>query len=299
MLDAKITTLLAVVEKQSFTKAAEALGLTQPAVSQHIRQLEEDLGIKLFNRADRSLGLTKEGEIAVKYARRIVQLYQNLKLAIKDSKKNIKHLTVGVSHTSESNMVSEVFAKYAKEHEGVNIRIISDDINTLYTRLKTYQIDLIVAEGRILDYNFNSILLDTDYLVLAVSNENPLSRRSVITLEELKKEKLILRLPNSGTRSLFEAHLESNNEDLDAFNVTIEVDNIATIKDLVIHDFGVSILPKSACLNEIRKKKLTVIPIENLSMTREINIVYHKDFEHMDILRGITSIYQKLSASRN
>ena len=298
-MDAKITTLLAVVEKQSFTKAAEALGLTQPAVSQHIRQLEEDLGIKLFNRADRSLGLTKEGEIAVKYARRIVQLYQNLKLAIKDSKKNINHLTVGVSHTSESNMVSEVFAKYAKEHEGVNIRIISDDINNLYTRLKTYQIDLIVAEGRILDYNFNSILLDTDYLVLAVSNENPLSRRSVITLEELKKEKLILRLPNSGTRSLFEAHLESNNEDLDAFNVTIEVDNIVTIKDLVIHDFGVSILPKSACLNEIRKKKLTVIPIENLSMTREINIVYHKDFEHMDILRGITSIYQKLSASRN
>ena len=145
MLDAKITTLLAVVEKQSFTKAAEALGLTQPAVSQHIRQLEEDLGIKLFNRADRSLGLTKEGEIAVKYARRIVQLYQNLKLAIKDSKKNIKHLTVGVSHTSESNMVSEVFAKYAKEHEGVNIRIISDDINNLYTRLKTYQIDLIAG----------------------------------------------------------------------------------------------------------------------------------------------------------
>lgn len=172
-MDAKITTLLAVVESQSFTKAAEALGLTQPAVSQHIRQLEEDLGIKLFNRADRSLGLTKEGEIAVKYARRIVQLYQNLKLAIKDSKKNIKHLTVGVSHTSESNMVSEVFAKYAKEHEGVNIRIISDDINNLYTRLKTYQIDLIVAEGRILDYNFNSILLDTDYLVLAVSNETP------------------------------------------------------------------------------------------------------------------------------
>lgn len=150
MLDAKITTLLAVVEKQSFTKGGGGARAHPAAVSQHIRQLEEDLGIKLFNRADRSLGLTKEGEIAVKYARRIVQLYQNLKLAIKDSKKNIKHLTVGVSHTSESNMVSEVFAKYAKEHEGVNIRIISDDINNLYTRLKTYQIDLIVAGGAVL-----------------------------------------------------------------------------------------------------------------------------------------------------
>lgn len=158
-------------------------------------------------------------------------------------------------------------------------------------KLKTYEIDLAIVEGKIADHNFNSILLDTDCLILAVCNHNPLSKKSMVTLNELKKEKLILRLPNSATRNLFTSHLESNNVSLDEFNVTLEVDNVATIKDLVRRNFGVSILARSAFMDELKKGKLTGLPIENLSMTREVNMIYHKDFEHTDILHDITKIY--------
>ena len=168
---------------KSFTKAATALNLTQPAVSQHIKQIEEDLNIKIFNRTDKELKLTSEGEIVVKYARRMVTLYQNLRRAIELEKKQLKHLSVGVTHSLENNIISSVFAKYCYEKNNIHVTIITYTIKNLYNMLKTYEIDLAIIEGKILDNDFKSILLDTDYLVLAVSNSNPLALKKIITLE--------------------------------------------------------------------------------------------------------------------
>ena len=257
MMDAKLETLLKVNETRNFTKAAQLLSLTQPAVSQHIRQLERDLKASLFIRGEGSLKLTPEGEIAVKYARRIENLYQNLEQALLDEKKNLTRLSVGVTHTSESNIIVEVLAKYSSLAENCKITILSDTINNLYYKLKTFELDIAIVEGKIVDSNLNKVLLDTDSLILAVSKDHPLSQKSIVTLEELKKQKLILRLPDSATRNLFASHLESNNQTLDEFNVILEVDNVATIKDLVRRNFGVSILPRSTFASELRKGKMT------------------------------------------
>ncbi len=81
---------------------------------------------------------------------------------------------------------------------------------------------------------------------------------------------------------------------LDDFNVILEVDNIATIKDLIRRDIGVSILSRSVCLDELKKGKITALPIENLSMIREINILYHSDFKHADVLHSIMKEYNKV-----
>ncbi|WP_455616144.1 LysR substrate-binding domain-containing protein [Eisenbergiella sp.] len=297
MIDPKLITLLTVNEMNSFTKAAQKLSLTQPAASQHVRQLEKELGTTIFVRGEGNLKLTSEGEIVIKYAKRIVSLYQNLQQSLKDERRHARKITVGITHTSESNIMVEVLAKYSSFSEGTRITIISDAINNLYMKLKTYEIDLAIVEGRITDPNFNTVMLDTDSLILAVSNKNPLSKKSMVTLNELKKENLILRLPDSGTRNLFISHLESNNVSLDEFNVILEVDNVATIKDLVRRDFGVSILARSACANELKKGKMAGLPIENLSMTREINMVYHKDFEHTDLLQNIMRIYNEYSVA--
>lgn len=291
MVDARLNTLLRVHETGSFTRAAESLSLTQPAVSKHIRQLEEELGVRIFNRGAGEMKLTREGEIVVKYAKRIGVLYQNMQQSLDDEKRCATRLSVGVTHTAESNVMAEVLARYSSEREGVRLTIVTDTIQNLYAKLRTYEIDLAVVEGRAPDGNFNSILLDTDSLILAVSTENPLAKKKIVTLSELKKQKMILRLPNSGTRNLFVSHLESNNLSIDDFNVILEVDNIATIKDLIRRNFGVSILAKSACVDELRKGKLVALPVENLGMIREINLVYHRDFEHTDILQDISKMY--------
>ena len=159
--------------------------------------------------------------------------------------------------------------------------------------LKTYELDMAVVEGRKPDPALRFILLDTDYLVLAVSPNHPLACKNLVTLAELKRERLILRLPNSGTRNLFKAHLESNNMNVSDFNVILELDNVATIKDLIRRDFGVSILPKSVCLDEIKKGKIVVLPVENLSMMREMNLACRGDFAENDILHDIVKAYNE------
>ena len=116
-------------------------------------------------------------------------------------------------------------------------------------------------------------------------------RHCIKQLNELKKEKMILRLPNSGTRNLFVAHLESNNMSINDFNVILEVANIATIMDLIRRDFGVSILARSVCLDELKKGKIVTLPVENLSMMREINIAYPADFTQFELLRDLVKSY--------
>ena len=284
MVDPKLETLL---------RVAEVGSLTQPAVSQHIKQLEKELGIRIFNRSEGQLHLTTEGELVLGYAKRVRMLYQNLQQSLSDYKSQAKRLSVGITHTAESNLIAEVLAQYCSEHPGVRLTILTDTISNLYNKLKTYEIDIAVVEGKVYDASLNSILIDTDCLVLAVANESPLARKSSVTLDELKKENLILRLPSSGTRNLFVSHLESNGMSIDEFNIILEVDNIATIKDLIRRGFGVSILAKSACYDEASKGKMRLLPVENLGMIREINLVYTPDFEHVSMLRDIARIYEE------
>lgn len=293
MVDPKLYTLLAVVEHRSYTRAAQALSLTQPAVTQHIKQLEKELGTRIFNRVGNEIKPTIEGNIIIRYAHRNIALYQRMQQDIRDEQQHLRRLTVGITHTAESNAVAEVLGKYCAQNIGTTITIITDSINNFYEMLKNYEIDLAVVEGQVHDPSINSLLLDTDSLVLAVSNNHRLAKKNMVTINELKKEPLILRRPSSGTRNLFTAHLESNNMSLDDFNVILEVDNIATIKDLIRRDIGVSILSRSVCLDELKKGKISVLPIENLGMIREINILYHRDFKHMDILENIMTQYNK------
>ena len=286
MIDPKLETLLRVAEAGSFTQAAKSLSLTQPAVSQHVKQLEKELGVRIFNRSEGQLRLTGEGELVLGCAKRMRMLYQNLRQSLRDYPLRAMRLSVGITHTAESNLIAEVLAQYCSE-------TLTDTINNLYEKLKTYEIDIAIVEGKVHDASFNSILIDTDCLVLAVANESPLAQKSSVTLDELKKENLILRLPSSGTRNLFVSHLESNGMSIDEFNIILEVDNIATIKDLIRRGFGVSILAKSACYDEASKGKIRLLPVENLGMIREVNLVYTPDFGHVSMLHDIARIYEE------
>lgn len=291
MLDAKAQTLLTVAETKNFTKAAKLLSLTQPAVSHHIALLEQELGVSLFIRKKGQLSLTNEGEMAVKYARRMKAMYEKLQSDLRDAERNVTRLRVGITHTSESNLITEVLAKYSSENPGVSITITTDTIKNLYDALENYELDLAIVESRPKRNLLNSLMLGTDYLVCVLPNENPLAKKAMVTLADLKKQRMILRLPSSDTRKLFESHLESQGDSIENFDVVLEVDNIATIKDLIRKDFGISILARSACMREVGKGKLTILPIENLGMIRETNLVYHKDFSHMDILQNIVGLY--------
>lgn len=292
-MDAKLLTLIELSKVNSFTKAAKELNLTQPAVSQHIKQLEEEFDAKLFVRSNNNLFLTKEGEIVLKYALRIQSLYNDMTRKLKDYKKCANNLTVGITHTSESNIAPEIMAKYSERNSGSHIRIISDSIKNLYEKLSLYQIDLAIIEGKITNKKFSSILLGTDSLVAVVSLDNPLANKKVVTISDLKKENLILRNLESGTSTLFANELAKMDEDISNFHLSLEMDNVASIKMLVRKNLGISILPKSACSREIKENKLVGLPIENLDLIRETNLVFIDNNIDRNILEDIVSIYRE------
>lgn len=126
-----------------------------------------------------------------------------------------------------------------------------------------------------------------------VNNNSPLAKKKIVTLKELKKENLILRLDSSYTRKLFESTLESINESINSFKIILELDNIETIKDLVREDMGVSILAKNTCIDEVNRKKLTILPIENLSMVRKNYIIYTDYFNYIDNVKELINHYNK------
>ena len=293
MLDPKLKTLICTAEQKSFTSAAKLLSLTQPAVSHHIKLLEEELGVKIFARNKNELILTPEGEIVLRGARRMNAICERIYSELSDKTHCLTRLRVGITHTAESNLMTEVLARYSQSVEHMTIKIITDTINNLYAMLENYELDLAITDGKPVGRELRSLLLDTDYLVCVMSNENQLASREMVTLGELKKQKMILRLPTSATRILFESQLESIGESTADFDILLEVDSVAAIKDLIRKNLGVSILAKSACMDELNKGKLTALPIENLSMVRETNLVYHNDFEHEEILKSIMKVYRE------
>ena len=179
MLDVKLETLLVVSECKNFTKAAEILSLTQPAVSNHICQLEKECNAKLFVRGKGDFRLTPEGEIAVTYARRLKALHEKMLSKIADEQKHVSRFRIGITHTSENNTISEILAKYVNEYSHVSITIITDTINNLYNMLENYELDIAIVEGKRQSSKLNYFMMDTDYLVCVMSNDNQIGRAHV------------------------------------------------------------------------------------------------------------------------
>lgn len=293
MLDPKLYSLLAVEATGNFTRAAEQLSLTQPAVSQHVRALEQEFGVRIFYRVNNVIKLTHEGEIVVKYAKRMIALQENMHGELTNEKLQIASLTVGITHTAESNAIAEALARYVQRHENVTVKVITGAADKLCGMLKNYEIDLTIIDGKKPDPSLNYLMLDTDSLVLITSPNHPLARKNSVTIADLKKERLILRLPTSTTRKLFVSALECSGMSLNEFNVVLEMDSVATIKDLIRRDFGVSILARSACMDEISKRKIVALPIETIPMMMETNLVYAPDFDHPGLLKEITRCYNE------
>lgn len=215
LLDDKLETFITVCEVKNFTKAGEMLGLTQPAVSQHIKKLEEELDTQIFLRKKGEITLSQEGEIALLYAKRMRALQDKMRDKIKSAKANIRKIRIGITHTQESGYMIEALSKMALAYENLNITFITDTIKNLYAMLENFELDVLIIEEKPSNPDFNFMVLDTDMLTCMVSSQNPLAQKQAITLNELKKQHLILRLPTSATRVKFASSLEAIGESID------------------------------------------------------------------------------------
>ena len=293
MVDVKIRTLLTLSEMGSYTKTAEALSLTQPAVSHHIKLLEEEFGIHIFVKGKHTLKPTAAGEILINYARRAMALSNGVRQAIEDCQRQIHSLRLGITPTASDIVVPQVLAAYCSDHSEISIQILRDSIKNIDSMLAFYELDFAIVDGMIRRDGFSSMLLGTDYLGLVVSPRHPFARRMSVRLDEIQQENMVMRPKGAETRRMFESYVISNGYLPRDFHVSMELDSVSNIKEIVMADLGISVLSHNVCLDELKRGQLVIVPIENCQMVRSINLIYPDDFSAPAVLQDIRRNYEE------
>ena len=217
--DQRYGSLVTVYRFGSFAAAAAEMKLTASAVAKPIHSLERDLDRPLFIRSGKRLLPTRVCEVIIPLTERIDAPCARMRQEIAATDRSVRCLVVGVTPSAESSAVSQVLTHYSAGHGDIQVTIVTESSAALHDILQAGAIDLAVVDGGFDAEGFNSILLDTDYFVAAVANDNPLAQKSIIYLSDLRSERLILRTPGSGTRDLFEAHLQSVGIQLAIFKI--------------------------------------------------------------------------------
>ena len=285
MLDTKLYTLITLYETKSFTKTAETLALTQPAVSNHIRSLETEYGITICTREKKNITFSEKGTLLVNYAYEMQNTYNNLCSEIKNQITTNKTIRIGTTRALEAdNHVVYKIMSYMKRFPNQPLKVITAPINNLYSMLKNYELDFIFVDSspEIDLSNMVSITLDTDRLHCFVSKNNEISKKPYITIEEVKSMPMVIWSKTSTYRMIFEEALNKIGEHIKNFNIILETDSVTCIKTLVSSDVAISIFPQKLGLN---RSKYICIPIENMNMAREINIIYRKDYTNIPLIQ--------------
>ncbi len=277
LIDQKLITFLTICKTNNFTKAAELLNLTQPAVTKHIKALEDYYGAPLFNRKGRLIGLTEEGKILFEYAKDLEVQTFKMERQIKNSFEANKRYNIGATLTIGEYVLPYILGKYKVANPNTDIIMQVHNTEVITKKLLNGEIDLGLVEGPFDKTKFHYKILKGDELVFVVSPQNQFSKKSEIELDEIFKSKIILREEGSGTRKVMEDKLSSIGFNLSNMKPYMEIGSIGAIKSLVELNLGCTIISKEAVQREINLGSLVIVPIKDIRIKREFNFIYLKD----------------------
>lgn len=283
MIDSKLTTFINAARLKNYTRTAELLNLTQPAVTQHIKQLEEHYGVKLIKKKGRQISLTEEGELLLEYANAFEASSLLLERKIKNKSAVIKRYNIGATLTIGEFVLPGLLGEHKRQNENIDILMQVNNLSEILKKLENGQLDFALVEGPFDKTKFKYSRLQEDELVLAVSPKSSLACRTEVEPEEIVKSgKLIMREEGSGTRIIFENKLLELGFELSELKIYMEIGSIGAIKSLVRADLGYTIISKEAVKEEAETRILKIVPLKGTKIMREFNFVYldnsQKDF---------------------
>lgn len=273
MLDPRLLTFLAIVEEESYTKAAMRLSMTQPGLSHQMKQLEEMYDVKLFHYENRRISLTEEGMVFRKYAEFLLYQEKMMKKELENLKKKRKKYYIGATMTLGEYTLAPHLKCFYDTFSDVEFSLMVDNTKVLLSHLQVGHLDFALIEGIVDKALYQVTLLKEVPFILVVGQDHRLSGRKEVSMEELLPETLLVREEGSGSRKVLETGLSTINFSIRGFERVIDIGNIGLLKKLTEQGAGISFMYKDAVLSELSSGTLKEISVKNLRMVREFNFV--------------------------
>lgn len=261
-------------ETTSFTKAAQINGVTQSAVSQQISSLETKFDAALIERSKKKFTLTKEGETFYKYSKQIVQSYDELRHKIQEIQNvvtgTIKVVTI---YSIGLHELPPYLKKFLKKHPTVNVSVEYRRATQLYEDIISGMADIGLVAYPQKDPRLHVTSLAEDMLVLICHPDHPLAQKPRVKLSEIASHKFVAFEPDIPTRRAIDKILRDRGVEVIH---AMEFDNIETVKRAVEIDAGISIVPRSPVAQEVAKKTIAMVEIEDEQFYRPLAAVHKK-----------------------
>jgi DNA-binding transcriptional LysR family regulator len=277
MADRRLQVFHAVAKHLSFTKAADALFMTQPAVTFQIRQLEERFNTRLFDRAHGHITLTDAGAMTLDYAERILALSAELDMRMKDLTGQLAGpLLIGASTTIADFLLPQVLGEFKARYPAVMPRLFVANSEAVQDRISERTLDLGFIEG---DSHFPTLITEVccaDELQVACVPSHMLATQKSATPDSLMEHAYISRESGSGTREVIDNYLQKNGVSPDSLQVVMEAGSPEAIKGLVATGLGFAIMSRATFVMETRLGRLVQIPLSP-PLIRHFSVVYPKE----------------------
>ena len=279
-----------VVEEGSFSKAAERVYRTQPAVSIAIRRLEEEIGAPLFERSQKTPALTDVGQVVYDYAKQILSLRDQALDGVAEMKLLKRgRVRIGANESTSHYLLPQIILAYLKRYPQVKVEIFGDSSDHLPREVLDGKVDFALMAFEAVDSDLKSFPLLKDELVLIMHPDHPLAKRAAVTVEELGKESFVAHNVKTGSRQRV---IEVFAQHRTPLNITLELATIETIKRFVQLKIGLGFVPRMCVAEELERGSLAAVPVQDLTYERTLWVTHRREmtFSHaaaafLEILR--------------
>lgn len=263
MADRRLQVFYTVAKLLSFTKAAETLHMTQPAVTFQVRQLEEHFNTRLFDRTHNRVTLTEAGRRSYEYAEQIFELYAEMENFVKELTGDVSGaLTLGASTTIAEYMLPSLLSGFTKKYPDIQLRLKVSNTEGIVSMIENSMIDLGIVEGPVTNKNLLVEVCRIDHLVVIVPPGHVLANHISISMEELMHYPFICREEGSGTRDVIMGYMTRMGLDRNNLNICLELGSPESIKGAVEAGMGVSIVSSATIEKELKLQVLNKLDLD-------------------------------------
>ncbi|MCY4030401.1 MAG: LysR substrate-binding domain-containing protein [Acidobacteria bacterium] len=273
---AELQVFLTVAAERSFSRAAERLHRTQPAVSQAVRRLEEGIGERLFDRSSKGGRLTEAGELLLGYAQRLVQLKAEAEGAVRELQELRRGRVLIGANEGAVHVLLPIVERFRAEHPEARVEVRRSSARQIPSEVLGRGLDFGVLTFPARERGLRSLPLGDDELAMLIHPGHPFARRSSVTMEEVGRQTVIAHNEASPAR---ERVLRLYEQRHTAINIQIALPSLDGIKRAVEMGLGVALLPKRCALAEIARGQLAAVRVSQLRLARQVRLVYRRSGE--------------------